>query len=433
MALGRRSGPLRKAAPSRSDSDSRRSPGAIFGRSLVMSFTAAMMDGRTLLLGTPIMIDRVLFPAVTMAVAWAVFMPLAAEPTSTLSSLSVASGSGEQPSSFGRLLRQGVESEDVAEEHHWVSRLLMQAPADDLAPPPVSGNDRTDASARPAGETAPGVEQYGEAPVDRTPQFLRQVTPLLSRGDWQFDYGLVYAFQEFDFPDLAGANLVRTDTRRRAWFTPLAVRYGFSDDVQLFMNLPIGWSQTEVANPLADQTRSRAGIGDLSFGATLLLQRNASTGRSTIATVRASAPTGDALNPLVLDSTGLGNGAWRLGGDLLWVQPLDPVILFYGLGYTHTFDDHFGDVRVRLGYEATYTFGLGFAANERVTLSTALLGSYVGETKANGEQLANTDLEPIRIRLASTIAHRCRLVEPFVNFGITETAPSVELGVIWTR
>lgn len=379
------------------------------------------------------MVDRLLLSALTAAVAWAAVASLAAEPIGSSPGLSVAGEPDGNDASFGRMLRQAGEPGDFGQRHRWASRRVLQDAADELAPPPIAANAPAAASPPTAAESRPAIERYGEAPVDRTPQFLRQVTPLLSRGQWQIDYGLVYALQEFDFPDLVGPNLVRTDVRRRAWFTPLAVRYGFRDDIQLFANLPLGWSQTEVANPFEDQTRSRGGIGDVSFGATMLVRRDTDTGRSTIATVRASAPTGDAINPLVLDSTGLGNGAWRLGGDLLWVRPFDPVILFYGLGYTYTFEDRFRGVSVRLGHEVTYSFGLGFAANERVTLSTAVLGSYVGETKADGQRLANTDLEPIRVRLAATIAHRCRLVEPFVNFGITETAPSAELGVIWTR
>jgi len=292
--------------------------------------------------------------------------------------------------------------------------------AETLAPPVIA-------------EAGSPIERYGEAPVDRTPQFLRQVTPLLRSGQCQFDYGMVYALQETNFPALEGSNLVRTDVRRRAWFTPLAVRYGWTDRVQLFLNLPIGWSDTELANPLTDESRSVGGLGDATFGMTALLRRDPSSGRSTIGTVRAVAPTGEALNPLVLESSGLGNGVWRRGADLLWVQPLDPVILFYGLGYTYSFESRFGDTNVRLGQQFSYNFGLGFAANERVTLSTAVLGAYLDETETDGQNLAGTDIEPIRVRLAATIAERRRLVEPFVTFGLTDTAPSVELGVIWTR
>lgn len=279
----------------------------------------------------------------------------------------------------------------------------------------------------------PPIERYGEAPVDRTPQFLRTVTPLLREGQWQFDYGFVYALQEFDFPVHIGGNPARADLRRRSWFVPLAVRYGWNRRTQLFLNLPVGWSDTELATPIDDNNSTRGGLGDMTFGITRLLHQNSCTGKSLVGTLRAVAPTGAERSPILLTGTGLGNGVWQLGGDLLVVQPIDPIILFYGVGYTYSFEREFQGVDVRLGQEFRYNLGLGFAASERVTLSTAFIGSYISETKFNGQSFPNTDQEPLRIRLAATIAQRCRLVEPFVNFGLTETAPAAELGIIWTR
>jgi hypothetical protein len=136
---------------------------------------------------------------------------------------------------------------------------------------------------------------------------------------------------------------------------------------------------------------------------------------------------------LILTGAGLGNGVWRLGGDLLVVRSLDPCVLFYGAGYTYSFERDFDGVQVELGHEFQYNFGLGFAANERVTLSTAFLGSYITETRFDDQLVPNSDQEPLRIRLAATIAQNCRIVEPFVNFGLTETAPAAELGIVWTR
>jgi len=279
----------------------------------------------------------------------------------------------------------------------------------------------------------PPIERYGEAPVDRTPQFLRTVTPLLGPGQWQYDYGFVYALQEFDFPILIGGNPARADLRRRTWYVPLAVRYGWNRRTQLFANMPVGWSDTELATPIDDNSRSQGGLGDISFGITRLLHENSCTGQSLVGTLRAVAPTGAARSPLLLTGTGFGNGVWQIGADLLVVQPIDPIILFYGVGYTYSFEREFEGVDVTLGQQFRYNLGLGFAASERVTLSTTFIGSYISETQLNGRSVPNTDQEPLRIRLAATIARRCRLVEPFVNIGLTRTAPAAELGIIWTR
>lgn len=277
------------------------------------------------------------------------------------------------------------------------------------------------------------IESYGEAPVDRTPQFLRSVSPLLSRGQWQFDYGLAYSLQEGHFPAIEGGNLVRADVRRRSLIVPLALRYGINRETQFFFNAPVGWADTELATILGDEDTSVGGFGDLDFGITRLLCQDARCGWSLVGTVRGTAPTGSRDSPLILDDTGIGNGVWRAGGDMLMIQNLDPIILFYGGGYTYSFEREFAGVDVRLGHQFLYNMGIGFAVNERVTLSTAFLGSYISETNFNGISVANTDQEPIQIRMAATIARCQKLVEPFVTFGLTDTAPSAQFGVIFTR
>ncbi len=332
---------------------------------------------------------------------------------------------------FGSTIRQRLNESQY--------RVAMAAPIQD--PPaarlpnpnaselgqPIVGDQNTPARPSP-------IETYGEVPVDRTPQFLRQVTPLLSRGQMQIDCGLTYTLQETHFPAVFGANLVRADVRRRTITVPLALRYGLNEETQLFLNTPLGWSDTEFATVLGDDDRSVGGIGDVSFGFNRLLCQDSRCGRSWVGTLRATAPTGEATNPLVITDSGLGNGVWRLGGDLLVVQNLDPVIIFYGAGYTYSFEGDIDGLDIQYGHQVNYNLGLGFAVNERVTLSTAFLGSYIGETHANGILIPNSDQEPLQIRMAATIARcRSRLVEPFVTFGLTQTAPSARLGVVFTR
>ncbi len=285
----------------------------------------------------------------------------------------------------------------------------------------------TTASASPS-------ETYGEAPVDRTPQFLRMVTPLLKRGQMQFDYGLVYSVQETDFPVLVnGMVLARADVRRRSLFVPLAMRYGLNENTQLFINAPVGWFDTELATPFDDNSDSVSGIGDTTFGFTRLLCQDARASRSIVGTFSVTAPTGDALDPLIVNSAGSGNGVWRLGGDLLVVQNLDPVILFYGAGYTYSVEEEFAGQDIALGHQLSYNMGLGFAANERVTLSSAFQGAYITETDLNGVNLANTDQDLMQLRFAATIAQCSRLIEPFVAFGLTDRSPTATVGVVFTR
>jgi hypothetical protein len=86
---------------------------------------------------------------------------------------------------------------------------------------------------------------------------------------------------------------------------------------------------------------------------------------------------------------------------------------------------------VQAGEEITYQLGVGFAVNERVTLSSALQGAFITETKIEGERIEGSILEPIRMRFAATISRNCRIVEPFAEIAMTDDAPS-RLGVTWT-
>lgn len=211
------------------------------------------------------------------------------------------------------------------------------------------------------------------------------------------------------------------------------MRYGINKRTQFFLNAPVGWADTEIATLFGDDDTSVGGFGDLDFGLTRLICQDSRCGWSLVGTVRGTAPTSSRDNPLILNDTGTGNGVWRVGGDMLVIQNFDPIILFYGGGYTYSFEREFAGVDVRLGHQALYNMGIGFAVNERVTLSTAFLGSFITETYVDGSTVPNTDQEPLRIRMAATIARCNRLVEPFVTFGLTDTAPSAQVGITFTR
>jgi len=292
--------------------------------------------------------------------------------------------------------------------------------------------DSSFASSSPSGTVE--VESYGEAPVDTTRQFLRQVTPLLARGQCQYDYGLVYSVNEFDFAALvAGPAATDINVRQRSFYTPLAVRYGLTDDTQLSLNLPIGWAHTEVSSSQGQQEDDMFGIGDLQLGITRLVCPACDGGPSIIGTLTVSAPTGDSIAPVSVGDAGLGLGAWTIGGSGLIVHSYDPVVVFYGAGYRYTFDTVFLGQDFRFGHQVNYNFGVGFSANERVTLSTIFLGSYATESEANGVSIPNSNVDAARMRFALTTVRCRKIIEPFVEIGVTDAAPSLTTGIVWTR
>jgi hypothetical protein len=111
---------------------------------------------------------------------------------------------------------------------------------------------------------------------------------------------------------------------------------------------------------------------------------------------------------------------------------LDPVVLFYGGGYRHLFGRDFNDIAYQAGEQFNYQLGVGFAVNERVTLSTAFQGYYITNTYVDQQRIQGSNIEPMSLRFAVTMTRPKRIIEPFAQIGMTEFAPRASVGIIVT-
>lgn len=286
------------------------------------------------------------------------------------------------------------------------------------------------------------AEKIGEEPPeDNSLQFLRADTVLLKPGEFQFDYGFNYTKFDTDFPLLisAGMGLVTVadaEFRIREFEVPLEVRYGLARRVQLFLNVPFGWANTELTLPGYEEFENDGGIGDVSFGGTFLLREHCADKPDAILTLAATAPTGnDPFSPggLSPSAPSLGGGSWSLASNLLFIQNYDPVVVFYGFGTRQYFLTDIAGVNFRPGGEYNYQMGVGFAVNSNITFSTRFNGAYVTEARLAGERIIGTIQEPMTLTLAMTVAKCKKLVEPFIDFGLTDDAVDARFGITWTR
>ncbi len=289
----------------------------------------------------------------------------------------------------------------------------------------------------------PSTQTFGEEPPRRTQntlQFLRSNSVLLRPGQWQMDVGLAYLIAEDDPPLGAvdgNGNLVGVidgGLKRRLLYVPLQVRYGLTERIQLSAFLPVGWSNGEFAFAGFDDFNNKVGIGDLNAGASILMRKGCGCRPDVIANVGFTAPTGDAQFPraVTIPGSSLGEGFWALNAGLLFIQRYDPIILYYGFGYRHLFETTFDGIGIQPGEQAYYNFGVGFAVNECVTLSTGFLGYYLGDRRENDLRVPGTTREPMRLRFAVTVAQRSRICEPFAEIGMTDAAPAARIGIVWT-
>ncbi len=303
-------------------------------------------------------------------------------------------------------------------------------------------SDSEEPAAAGAANANTGGEQptFGRQPTNNTLQFLRRDSVLIGQGKCQFDFGLNYVhfenFQPVPQFDSNGeiANVVQGRSVRRLLYSPFGYRYGLTDRLQFNAFLPVGWANTQFSITGATQNLNNGGIGDLTAGFSYLLQKGRGQCPDIIGSFGFTAPTGDFNAPVfgIVPGSALGQGFWALNGQLLIIHRYDPIILFYGGGYRHLFERNFNNIPFQPGEQIDYQLGVGFAVNDRVTMSTALIGYYITNTSVNNQRVLGTNLEPISLRFAVTVTRNKRIIEPFAAVGMTQDAPSAFLGTIIT-
>lgn len=320
-----------------------------------------------------------------------------------------------------------------------VSVPTQQAPSDavDATQSAEQDNDYTTQAEYDDAEEEDKVareQEYGEQRTDTTRAFLRTLTPLLRQGQWQWDFGLNYTTNEVATPVLSGGSiLVDRQFQIRNLDSLIGFRAGLSDRLQWFGSTTVGWQTVESADGGNSLFRNdTGGLGDLRSGMNFVLFAETACSPAVITSFDVTAPTGNPRNPLLISDAGTGIGAWSFSTDVLMVKAYDPLVVFWGAGYRFFTEDTHNGVNVELGDAITYTFGTGFGVNERITLSSTVTGSYVFESRLNSNLVAGSNADIISLRLAATVAKNCRIVEPFVQFGLTDRAPDASLGVVWT-
>lgn len=281
--------------------------------------------------------------------------------------------------------------------------------------------------------------QLGTAPPSNELVFLRRQTVLLAEGQTQFETGFAYSHLDDDRPiavlngggDVIG--VVEARTRQRLLVAPFEIRYGLTDRIQLFANTVVGYSNAELAFNTVSQTQDIGGIGDSNAGMSVLLKTGECDSPDVVFTLGTTAPTGNDsfITSNLVPNSQLGQGFWAIYGNLLFVHTWDPIVVFYGGGYNHRFDHTFVGINVNPGEEFDYQLGVGFAVNSNVSLSGSFQGAYITQFHANGDLIEGSTLEPMRTRLAVTVARNCRIWEPFVEIPMTDDA-AARVGMTWT-
>jgi len=266
-------------------------------------------------------------------------------------------------------------------------------------------------------------EAIGQAPEeDISHLFLRNSEVLLKPRDIQLSIGLDYNSNE-------NQESFRKN-RNRSLSMPLGISYGVSDRMEVNASVPLVYKGDEVISPDNVAKNKRFGIGDLSLGVSYTLKKESETSPAITSTFSLTAPTGNKQEATATNPLTIGSGFWGVSTGLSVSKSIDPAVVFFNIGYQHTFDDDRNGVNVQPGGSFQYGFGAGLSVNSAVSFSGRISGSYQRESKTNGERVRGSSGEPISFitSMSYRVSQTSRL-ETSLNIGLTDDASDIGIGV----
>lgn len=273
-------------------------------------------------------------------------------------------------------------------------------------------------------------QPIGQKPADEEDirrLFLRQTSVLLDPGQIEIEAGLTYLSNQTSQAIL--------NARFRQFQVPLSLRVGLLERLEGSLSIP--YAHAEQTFSFADDsvTERARGFGDASLGITCDILRETTLRPDMVAALTLRAPTGE-----IPDESGLsvGSGHWAGSLGLQFIKTVDPIVLFWGMRYTHEFPaTHFyndGMYEVRPGPSVDYNFGFGFAVNDQVSLSAQVSGGYQDDSEADGDAVSGSSREPVSLRSALTYRiSRSLLFEPSLTIGLNDDTPDFTIGLAASR
>ena len=259
----------------------------------------------------------------------------------------------------------------------------------------------------------------GEAPQERDAEdiFLRGQRVLLAPGEVVLDFGQFYS--RSDTLQLAAAdNAILLATQERSVFTTTIIgRVGIFNETEFYAGSAFHRLEDRLVVGAVDVANAgRNLVGDVAIGLRRTLLREGAGRPDIIASIDATIPTRD-------DSVNV------LGGSLVFVKSIDPVVLFAGANYSHGFARDLPDsTRLTPGNAASVSLGYGLALNDSIAISTSASGAF---TRAAFKEAVNTgraETFSLRFALTSALA-RGLYIEPSVTVGLSGPGQSFTFGV----
>jgi hypothetical protein len=258
----------------------------------------------------------------------------------------------------------------------------------------------------------------GEAPEERTAEdvFLRGQRVLLGPGQVVLDVGQFYSRRDSLQLAAADGGVGLATLEQRALSTFLVGRVGILNETELFAST--SFNRIDARQFLGDLTLGSS--GDTAFGATGVgirhtLVREGAGRPDVVLTLSGQIPNADTVA--------------GVGGGLVLVKSVDPVVLFASANYAHAFEKVVsGEARLPPADAVDVSMGYGLGLNDTVAISMAVSGLFTRPTGPDGTRLPQPSVYSARFGLTSWLAEGL-YIEPSISFGLSGPGDTFAFGV----
>lgn len=274
-------------------------------------------------------------------------------------------------------------------------------------------------------DSATNPASLGPAPLDADDirrVFLRESSMVLTPGLYEIETGVSYARNERTVPVSSYSEVGRQFT------FPFTLRAGLFPRVEAFLAMPLAYSSRKVTDGTITQDDDVAGFGDTTGGVSVQLKQRSESWPDIVGSVSMTAPTGE--DPYDSDlRVGVGSGFWKASAALQFISISDPLVLFGGFGFGHSFEETYSGVDIQPGDAINYNFGFAFAVNPDLSLNTQFLGNFIDRLENNGVEEAGSANEPMILRLGLTRRWKPDVfLDPYVELGLNDDATDTTIG-----
>lgn len=278
--------------------------------------------------------------------------------------------------------------------------------------------------------------------------------------------GLQYSHSTSNRLDISGVTIVPPETNlglnigffrvekiRRDVLTPsLSFRFGVSEFFQLNFKIPYVFRFDRISDtpfapasgeePVTINENVEANeLGDIEGGILLHLLKEKGSRPQLISGVRVKSRTG--RDPYGLDTKLLsegnpiltelptGSGHWGVEPYLTILKTVDPAVLFANFGYFYHMErDIDGVGEIDPSDSINFSFGVGYALNDKVALNTAYEQKIYTRTEFEGVEIDDTDPITASLLLGATYSFSDSSAMTFtLSVGLTEDSPDVQVSI----